>query len=338
MAMNGAAGTSFDEMRGTLGFGSLSRDEILRSYRDLIALLRGLDSRVDFRLANVLWWRNTFAPYIEASFVSETKEYFGASAQGADFSQQAAIDAINAWVKQNTNGKIDQIVDALDDDIVLLLVNAIYFKGDWRDAFPKASTKNAPFVTTAGATVQVPTMTRSATTRVGGVNGRTIVELGYGGDAYAMSIVLPAIGENVNALVSALTPDEWRAQLSSLHPAEVDLTLPRFTLEWERTLNDDLRAMGMPTPFIPAQADFTRISSTRGRDLFIGFVKQKTFVDVNEVGTEAAAVTGVGIGITSAPQRVTVHVDRPFVFAIRERLSGVILFVGKIANPALTAH
>ncbi len=337
MTMNGAAGTSFDEMRRTLGFGSLTRDEILRSHRDLISLLRGLDEKVDFRIANVMWWRDSFAPSINPTFVSDAKDYFGASAQGADFSQPAAIAAINAWVKSNTNGKITSIVDALDSEIVLFLANAIYFKGDWREGFTKGATKNAPFMTSTGATVQVPTMQRTATTRLGGEGGRIVVELGYGGDAFAMTVVLPAVGENIDALVSALTPNEWKTQLASLHDTEVELSMPKFTMSWERELKADLSAMGMPTPFVPGRSAFSGISSTRGHDLFISFVKQKTFVDVNEVGTEAAAVTGVGVGVTSAPQRVAIHVDRPFVFAIRERLSGTILFIGKIVNPAALA-
>lgn len=336
MTLNGAAGTTYDEMRRTLGFGSTSRQDILQSYLDFLTLIRELDSKVDVRIANVLWWRDSFASAINPTFVTETKNYFGASAQGTDFSNPAAIAAINAWVEQNTGGKIPKIVDALDRDIVLFLANAIYFKGDWREAFPKGGTKDAPFRTASGATVQVPTMARAGTMRLGGVDGSTVVELGYGGDAFVMTVVLPPSGESVNTLVDALTPNEWSALIASLHDAEVDLTLPRFTLRWERQLNDDLASMGMPTPFIGGQADFSRISTTRGKELFIGFVKQKTFVDVNEVGTEAAAITGIGIGVTSAPQRTTVHVDRPFVFAIRERLSGAILFVGKVVDPSLT--
>ncbi len=334
MTLNGAAGTSYDEMRRTLGFGSVARQDIMESYLDFLTLIKGLDSKVDVRIANALWWRDSFAAAINPSFVTETKNFFGASAQGADFSNPAAIAGINAWVEQNTGGKITKIVDALDSDIMLFLANAIYFKGDWRDAFPKGATKDAAFRTARGATVQVPTMARTGTMRLGGVNGSTVVELGYGGDAFVMTIVLPPTGESVNTLVDALTPNEWSALIASLHDTEVVLTLPKFTLTWERKLNDDLAAMGMPTPFVAGQADFSRISTTRGKELYIGFVKQKTFVDVNEVGTEAAAITGIGIGVTSAPQRVTVHVDRPFVFAIRERLSGAILFVGKIVNPA----
>ena len=333
MTMNGAAGTTFDEMRATLGFGTLPREEILRSYRDLIALLRGLDSKVDFRIANAIWTATRFAAAVEPAFLAESQDYFGAKVADLDFSSPAALPAINGWVKEGTNGKIERILDALDPNLVMILANAIYFKGDWRDAFPKGATKDAPFITARGATVQVPMMTRVGSGRVGGANGRRVVEAGYGGDAFAMTIILPAEGETVDELVTALTPAEWNAQVNSLRESEVDLSLPKFTLEWEDQLNDELEAMGMPTAFIPGGADFTRLSPSRGRDLYIDFVKQKTFVTVDEIGTEAAAVTVVGIRETSAPQRETIRVDRPFVFAIRERLSGTILFVGKIVDP-----
>jgi serpin B len=333
MTMNGAAGTTFDEMRATLGFGALPREEILRSYRDLIALLRGLDSRVDFRIANAIWTATRFAASVDPAFLDESQDYFGAQVASLDFSSPEALTTINGWVKEGTNGKIERILDAIDPALVMILGNAIYFKGDWRDAFPKTATKNAPFTTARDETVQVPMMTRVGAARVGGARGRTAVEAGYGGDAFAMTIILPAEGETVDQLVTALTPEEWDAQVASLRESEVDLSMPKFKLAWEDELNDELISMGMPTAFIAGQADFTRLSPSAGRDIYIDFVKQKTFVDVNEVGTEAAAVTVVGIREVSLPQRETVHVDRPFVFAIRERLSGTILFVGKIVDP-----
>lgn len=333
MVLNGAAGTTYDEMRTTLGFGAMSRTEIVTAYRDLIGLLRGLDARVDFRIANALWYRDTFAPAIAPAFLADAKGYFDATAAGLDFTRPSAVQAINEWVKGATNGKIDSIIDQIGDDLVMLLANAIYFKGDWRERFDKAKTVNAPFTTGTGTTVSVPMMHRTDAMRVGTSDGRQVVELGYGGDAFAMTILLPRAGESVNALVAELTPSSWAGAVGSLAPAEVVLSMPRFTLRWEAELKDALASLGMPTAFVPRAADFTRLSPTLGRELYISYVKQKTFVDVNEEGTEAAAVTGVGVGVTSVPQRITVEVNRPFVFALRERLSGTILFLGKVSSP-----
>lgn len=334
MLLNGAGGTTFDEMRATLGFGTMSRTEIIAAYRDLIALLRGLDSKVDFRIANSVWYRDVFSPAIAPEFLTEAKVHFDATAAGLDFAHPTAVQTINDWVKAGTNGKIDSIVDSISPEIVMILANAIYFKGDWREGFDRSKTANAPFTTGAGATITVPMMHRTDTMRVGTPGGRMVVDLGYGGDAFSMTIILPQPGESVNALVAALTPALWTSMVASLAPGDVELSMPRFSLRWEAQLGDALKAMGMPTPFVAGGADFTRLSPTRGHELYISYVKQKTYVDVNEIGTEAAAVTGVGVGITSVPLRTVVNVNRPFVFAIRERLSGAILFLGKVVAPA----
>lgn len=333
MTLNGAAGETYSEMRTALGFGTLSREAIIQSYRDLIALLRGLDPRVDFRIANSIWYERSFAPAIAPAFLSEATQYFDATSRGLDFADQGAVRTINDWVSASTSGKITSIVDALPPELVMLLVNAIYFKGDWRDAFDKARTAGAPFTTEGEGVVTVPMMRRTGTMRVGTWEGRTMVDLGYGGDAFSMSILLPRAGESANALVASLTDGAWSAAAAALGSGEVELEMPRFSMAWEAELNAPLKAMGMRQAFVEGGADFTRLSPSRGRDLYISFVKQKTFVDVNEVGTEAAAVTGVGVSVTSLPIRTVVRVNRPFVFAIRERLSGTILFIGKIMKP-----
>ncbi len=312
---------------------SVSREDVLASSRDLITMLRGLDPKVDFRIANSIWYRQQFAPAIAPAFLAEASQYFDATTKGLDFAAPASLTTVNDWVKTSTNGKIPSIVDHFSDELVMLLINAIYFKGDWREGFDRTKTVAGPFTLASGATVQVPMMHRKAMARAGVVGGRTVVELGYGGDAFAMSIVLPREGESVNTLVDSLGSTGWASALSPPTTIEVELTMPRFALSWEAELNESLQAMGMRQAFQARGADFTRLSPTAGHDLFISFVKQRTFVDVNEVGTEAAAATAVGISFVSLPQTMVVRVDRPFVFAIRERLSGTLLFLGKIVEP-----
>lgn len=333
MTLNGAEGTTRTEMQSALGLGAVSRETVLASSRDLIALLRGLDPKVDFRIANSIWYRQTFAADIAPTFLSEATTYFDATTRGLDFSAPASVTTVNDWVNTNTNGKIPKIIDEMSDDLVMLLINAIYFKGDWRDEFDKAKTNSGAFTLESGAKVQVPMMHRTATARVGGDSGRTVVEMGYGGDAFAMTVILPRAGESVNALVASLAATGWTDAYAPHASLEVELTMPRFKLAWEAKLNESLQGLGMQRAFVEGAADFTRLSPTVGHQLFISFVKQRSFVDVNEVGTEAAAATAVGVVETSAPQRTEVVVDRPFVFAIRERLSGTILFLGKIVNP-----
>ena len=330
MTMNGAAGQTFDEMRSALGFGSRSSSEINQSYRALIDLLRGLDSKVDFRIANSIWYRDGF-PF-ESSFLTESQQFFDAKVAGLDFSVATAPSTINSWVSQSTSGKIDAIIDGqIESDIVMYLVNAIYFNGSWTKKFDKAQTRNEPFTTVDGTTAPIMMMGRTGEVRVAQTADVQVIDLAYGGDAYSMTILLPKTGRAIRDVVAGLTAESWQAAVANVTTTSVELHVPKFTMKWAAKLNDPLKALGMQQAFAEGGADFTRMSQARGRDLYISEVKQKSFVDVHEEGTEAAAVTSVGIGVTSAP--AAIRVDRPFVFAIRERLSGTVLFLGKIVRP-----
>ena len=333
MTMNGAEGTTFEEMRSTLGFGPRTYEELNASYQSLITLLRDLDPKVEFKIANAMYYDVTdIGAAIEPTFLNESRNYFDAEVKGLDFRRPETVDTVNAWANQHTNGKIPTIIDQIQAQIVMLLMNAIYFKGDWRAGFKESETSDQPFHTLR-QDVTVRMMHRDGGFRSGRISNATVAELPYGGDAFVMTILLPDEGVDINSFVSSLTAANWLQSTANLRDADVDLYLPKFKLAWEDSLNDDLEAMGMRQAFRENEARFTRISRSMGDKLYIDFVKQKTFVDVNEVGTEAAAVTVVGIGVTSAP--MPVRIDRPFVFAIRERLSGSVLFLGKIVEPKL---
>jgi len=331
MALNGANTETYDEMRAALGLEARPLAELNGGYLALIGLLRGLDKTVDFRIANAIWYRETFAPSIAASFLNDTKQYFDARATGLNFDSPDAVTTMNDWVKTGTGGKIDKIIDAIPSNAVMYLMNAIYFKGAWRQPFDPKQTSDATFTTHRGAHVPVRMMTRKGGFRLRSGQDALVAELPYGGDAFVMTILLPSEGTDINAFVAGLTASRWAATTSGLAESTFDLYLPKFKLTWGDGLNDELEMLGMHRAFIPDGADFTRLSPTLGRHLYITKVQQKTFVDVNEEGTEAAAATSVGIGLTSLPP--SIRLDRPFVFAIRERISGTILFVGKIVHP-----
>jgi serpin B len=332
MAMNGSAGQTFDEMRAALSFGTRSGSEINASYRSLIDLLRGLDKTVDFRIANSIWYRAGF-PF-EQTFLDESRQFFDAKVSGLDFAAPSAVPTINDWVNQSTNGKIDKIVDGpIADDVVMYLINAIYFKGAWTTRFDKSLTRPDQFTTVSGATAPIAMMRRTDTVRVAETTDAQVLDLPYGGGAFAMTILLPKAGKSIASLVSSLTADSWQAAVTNTSPRSVELQMPRFTLRWEALLNDPLKALGMRQAFEGGRADFSRMSSSAGDRLYISRVKQKSFVDVHEEGTEAAAVTSVEISVTCACGPQVIRIDRPFVFAIRERLSGTILFLGKIVRP-----
>lgn len=328
MTMNGAAGATHDQMRSALAFGTATDGDINAGYKSLIALLKELDPKVDLRIANSIWYRTGFP--VEPSFVDANRNWFGAEVSALDFSSPAAPKTINDWVSSATLGKIPTIVDDIQGDLMMLLINAIYFKGSWRDRFDPALTQDAPFHGVAGDQ-PARLMHREGTMRHLATADFDAVDLPYGNSAFTMTVVLPREGKSIETLASSLQPSQWSAWMGQLRDASVDLHLPRFNLSWERTLNGDLKALGMRDAFVDGGADFSRLSPL-GRQLFISFVKQKTYVDVNEEGTEAAAVTSVGVSVTSAPVVTVVRVDRPFLFVIRERLSGTILFMGKIVD------
>jgi len=334
MTMNGAAGRTYDEMRTALAFGTRPREEINASYRSLIDMLRDLDRTVDFRIANSIWYRDGF-PF-ERSFLDESRQYFDAKVAALDFDAPSAAPTINDWVKQSTSGKIDQIVDApIDRDVVMYLINAIYFNGAWTTRFDKSQTRPDQFTTIAGTSVPVAMMRLTDTVRVAETADLQVVDLPYGGGAYAMTILLPRPGKSVTELVAGLTAESWQSTIATARSEEIELQLPKFRLRWEASLNDPLQALGMQLAFSGGLADFTRMSAPAGDRLYISKVKQKTYVDVHEEGTEAAAVTSVEIRVVCACGPQLVRIDRPFVFAIRERLSGTILFLGKIVRPPL---
>ena len=330
MAYNGAAGTTRDAMHRALELQGMNLTEVNEAYQSLIALLRDLDPTVDFLLANSVWYRQEIT--VTAAFLENMQRYFGAEIRSLDFSAADAAGIINGWVRDNTRGRITEIVTApIDPYTVMFLINAVYFKGSWTYRFDRNRTHDAAFTRIDGSRATVPLMTHGEEipVRVHWGSGVSVVDLPYGGGAYAMTIVLPESPAAVVPLARTLTQTEWDAWIAAMDSTSLWVSLPKWTLERDYTLNDVLKALGMAVAFEPLEADFSNMIPDY--EAFISRVKHKTFIQVDEEGTEAAAVTSVEVGVTSAPPSITV--DRPFLFAIRERLSGTILFIGKMADP-----
>jgi serine protease inhibitor len=327
MTMNGAAGRTFDEMRSTLRFGELSQQEINESYRGVMQMLLGLDKSVEISIANSTWARKGIA--FQPAFTSAVQQWFDADTRVLDFALPTAKDTINAWVNAETRNRIPTIIDGISDEL-MFLINAMYFKGNWTTQFEKSRTSPASFRLDNGNTVQVQMMSSSRVKmRMGYHNAVQIAELPYGGQAFNLVIVLPPSNVKLADFVSTLNAATWDQYMATLQPvAKGEVALPRFGLEYEKVLNSSLKALGMIDAFDEFRADLSRLSTVPS---FISFVKQKTFLKVDEEGTEAAAVTVTGVQLTSAPPGI--RVDRPFVMAIRERLSGTIIFLGAIGHP-----
>jgi serpin B len=215
----------------------------------------------------------------------------------------------------------------------MYLINAIYFNGAWTTRFDKSLTRTESFTTLGGSPAPMSMMHRTDTVRIADTPDAQIIDLPYGRGAYTMTILLPRSGKSVGAAISALTPETWTAALAGASSRSVELVMPKFTLRWEALLNDPLQALGMRQAFDGNVADFTRMSRSAGNRLYVSKVRQKSFVDVHEEGTEAAAVTSVEVRVVCVCGPEVIRIDRPFVFAIRERLSGTIVFLGKIVRP-----
>lgn len=325
MTANGANGSTYDEMIAALKLTGATRADVGEGYKNLISLLTGLDPKTNFTIANSIWYEQTF-PF-NASFLDDSKKYFDATVTGLDFNNPSSVGTINAWVSAKTNNKIPSILDRIDPVERMFLINAIYFKGTWQKQFDKAKTVDATFRNADGTTSTVPMMSREAGVQARVNSDYAAVDLPYGNSAFTMTVILP--NGDIDAFAESFDQAKWNELINSLHHTEMPVYLPRFRIEWKRQLNDDLKQMGMRLAFIPDGADFTAMSP-QGNHLYITKVLQKTYVDVDEAGTEAAAATVVGVGLTSAP--IPFRADRPFMVVIRERFSGAILFIGKIAR------
>ncbi len=332
MTLNGANGTTQEAIRTTLGFSEMTMEEINKTYYALMQLLRNLDPKVQFKIANSIWHRLDFS--VEQEFVETNRRYFEAAVKGLNFSSPDASRTMNSWVEANTNGKIKTIVpNPIPSYIVMYLINAIYFKGTWTYQFDRTKTIDAPFFLPDGTTKPAKLMQLRTTLPYVETATYQAIELPYGDSLFNMIVVLPKRGESPETFANSLSQDSWNVLRTSLHAQLGRVFLPKFKLEFEKLLNDQLKAMGMEVAFDADRADFTKIHRAGG--LFISEVKHKTFVQVDEEGTEAAAVTSVEIGRTSTPPEFLMRVDRPFFFAITERHSGTLLFVGKIVEPKL---
>ncbi|MBF9255177.1 serpin family protein [Pontibacter sp. 172403-2] len=329
MAYNGAGSSTKEAMRQTLGFKLPTDEEINQSYKSLAGLLTGMDRKVTFTYANSLWHNRDYQ--LQAPFVKLNQTYFDATVQGLDFTSPTAKDQMNSWVKEKTNGKITGIIESTSADDVLFLINAIYFKGTWTYLFDKELTKPAPFYKEDGSTVSHDFMTtKKARYLYYQDDSKKLIDLPYGNGQFSMTLLVPTGQHTVDDVVQELNDESVSTWLAAADTSGVELHIPKFKLEYKTELNETLSALGMGIAF-GDDADFSQMV-VGDRPLQISEVMHKTFLEVNEEGTEAAAVTSVGFTTTSVGPPA-LKVNRPFVFLIREKSSNTILFIGKLMQP-----
>lgn len=296
-------------------------------YKDLMEGLPNADPKVTNTIANSVWYRNTFS--VEKSFLDVLKASFNAQTYAEDFTNTATVGKINNWASDNTNGKIKKVIEQIEPAHVMFLMNALYFKGDWKIPFKVENTRDENFAGTTG-TKSVKMMSMQEKVKYAKRSNYQALELAYGGGNYVMTIILPEGKTSVGEIINTMSASEWKSLNTALAEQKVIVGLPKFTVEYETNLNSVLSKMGMPTMFTDL-ADLSKISPPAGK-LKVGFVKQNTFVTVDEKGTEAAAVTTIGVELTSMPILPEFICNKPFAFFISEKQSNTILFAGKIVN------
>jgi serpin B len=290
MTLNGADGTTFEAMQSTLELGGMSQTQINESYQSLIELLSQLDPKVIFNLANSIWYRQGFQ--VEQEFINVNQTYFDAAVRELDFGNPEAVKIINGWVNDKTNGKIEKIVEKITPDIVMFLINAIYFKGTWTYEFEKNKTKDDQFTNPGGSTVPVKMMVQEGDFNYLENEDFQAINLPYGDSDFSMLVILPGSGKTTETIIDQMSTTKWQEWTGAFDTVGVKLEMPRFKLEYKLSLVDVLDALGMGVAFDLGSANFSRIIKNAG--LYISEVLHKTFVEVNEEGTEAAAVTAVG--------------------------------------------
>lgn len=329
MTYNGAEGDTRIAMEDAMDMTGFSRDQINSLNQQLLTALLAHDPNVILEIANSIWYRNDFT--VQQSFIDINKQYYDAEVRSLDFSDSKTKDVINQWVADKTHDKIDKIVDQISPESFMFLINAIYFKGSWKYEFDPDDTYDTEFTKENGETVNVPLMHIEIDANTYNNDLFSAIELPYGKGNWSMFVFLPKTGKKVDDLIENLTLENWNSWIDAFTLTnEINLGLPKFTFEYEKSLKEVLKSMGMEVAF-STSADFSGI--LEGGGLYISDVKHKTFIEVNEKGTEAAAVTSVEMELTSMGNNYF-YVTKPFLFVIAEKSSGTILFAGRLMDPS----
>ncbi|NJL48072.1 MAG: serpin family protein [Leptolyngbyaceae cyanobacterium SM2_5_2] len=331
MAYNGAAGETQAAMAEVLRLQGMDMQQINQANQALQQYLVNADPAVELAIANSLWYNQDLPVHVD--FIERIQELYSAKVAALDFTNPAAKITINDWVKEQTRDRIPTIVDNIPPDQLMFLINAVYFKGDWTQAFDPELTEDRPFTLLDGRDIQHPGMVQQGDYLYLETDQFQAVSLPYGEEALSFEVILPAEGVDLEAFYPQLTAENWQTWMSQLRSRPGTLQLPRFQFAYEADLIPALKALGLEVAFTDS-ADFSGLTPLSAA---INQVRHKTFIDVTEEGTEAAAVTSIGIMPTSIPAEpeppFQMEVNRPFLVAIRDRQTGALLFLGSVVDP-----
>lgn len=331
MVYNGADGETKAEIANVLKAEGIDVDEMNQANASLMSNLERDSEEIQLTIGNSIWLNEKYQ--FQDQFAQDNQDYFNAEIQEIDILDSTSADTINDWVSNSTDNKIEEIVkNPLNDKLVALLINAIYFKGSWQFEFDKNQTEERTFYLEDNTTREVQSMTLETELDYLENEFFQAVSLPYGEGEMSMNVFLPKENYTLQEFKTMLTVEQLIKWNSEFHRQQVNLSLPKFQLEYEVILNETLEKLGMPSAFNSEVANFTNMTK-EGKHIFISKVKQKTFIDVNEEGTEAAAVTSVETAEESAPASQYMEVNRPFFITITDEKTEAILFMGSISNP-----
>ncbi len=334
MTSNGSSGQTLTAMTNTLDFNGFTLDQMNSYNNNLITNLPELDPNTTLDIANSVWYNQSIS--VLPAFLKTTGSSYNAKAQSLDFSSSSAINTINNWVSEQTNGNIPSIIKQIPSTAMMYLVNAIYFKSGWKEKFDPSNTHPLPFTLVDNTQVQANFMSNASLDyKRYADNEASVYELPYSNDKYSMVIILPATGTTLQQLIPGIDSTKWDTWMAGLQPVNGLLKMPKFTFSYGTSLNSALTDLGMGNAF-SSNANFSLINATA--PLLISDVEHKAFVDVDENGTTAAAVTSVEVGVGAAAPTPQVVIDHPFMFVIRQMSSGLIVFAGTVNNPLLTGN
>jgi serine protease inhibitor len=332
MVYNGARGDTKEAMESALRLEvGLDPAQLNAAYANLLSMLAPDHSAVELQTAHAVYWdQNRITPHDE--FLQAMQETFDADQQPMSFAENGAVDIINDWVNEKTNGRIEKVIDQLDPQEVMFILNALYLKADWLLSFPEELTGTSEFYLRDGSTTPVDMMfhDREASHMMGA--NYTAVELPFKDEAYAMTFIMPTGPAAPDDFVEALNPDVLAEIDAGMHSSHIYLYLPSFEVDYKAQASQMLKNMGMSIAFDQAKADLRNLGQAPEGNLYINRVVHKTYLKIDERGAEGAAVTGVGIGVTSVPP--SIKFDRPFVYLLRHIPTKTIVFAGVVANPS----
>lgn len=335
MLYNGADGETRQALSAALRARNLDIKTLNETMWALQNQLKNADARVTLDIANSIWYRsNSFQPLPD--FLSAIRRSYEGTVQSLDFSNPASVKTINNWVSEKTQGKIPVIIDRLAAEDMMYLINAVYFKGKWQHPFKKDQTAHDIFHLADGSRKTVPFMHQELTARWYKDESFTLLELPYGeGKRFSMYIMLPAQNTtSLNAFATTMDTKRLQEAVSNSRSSKVQLIMPKWEHAYEiKNMQPELSAMGMGIAFTQ-QADFSKMYRSQDARMQITQAIHKTYIKVDEEGTEAAAVTGIGVGVTSVIIPETIRLDRPFMYAITEKETNTILFLGALYDPS----